>query len=318
MRSFRLRVVTFLLLVVIPLGALVTLAAGSRQIAAAARQPQPKGPVATVEQLEKAREEWSLTKHADTYDNGLGANTTCARCKSPLDWDPSQDLAQQQALDCVACKRIPGAPRPELEAGVPVSESEWKDISCEICHEPVGDSYRTSISYWNQEIGEYEPVDGVMDLCAKCHEGRHGFHVVEEQAESQAHHGWDCTICHGAHSSRSECTDCHIPNACLVLGYGDFFPAIRCTGCHDDGGLTIWQDTEANSAHEGTFITRRFAHNLTSWPSHNLSSDIDCTQCHHPIGNRMVSIVPSVSCEACHEDGAVLFWCEYFPRDPAP
>ena len=127
---------------------------------------QPQGPIATDEELLRAREQWSETEHARTYDEGLGANTTCARCKSPLNWDPSQDAAAQQALDCGSCKRVPGAPRPELEGGIPVSEDDWQHITCDICHIPVGDSYHTDIAYWNQSLGQYEAVENVMELCA--------------------------------------------------------------------------------------------------------------------------------------------------------
>ena len=85
--------------------------------------PTPR--VATQEELLTAQTEWELSAHADTFDSGMGANTTCARCKSPMNWDPSQDMAAQAALDCGSCKRIPGAPRPELESGVSVVQDDW-------------------------------------------------------------------------------------------------------------------------------------------------------------------------------------------------
>ena len=307
-----------LLLVVVPLGLLGISMVSSQTLPVTGGQEQLDGRVATEAQLQHAEEEWVQTKHADTFDNGMGANTTCARCKSPLNWDPGQDLAQQQAMDCGSCKRIPGAPRPELTAGIQVNQEDWRSIGCEICHQPVGDSFLTEISYWNQRSGEYEPVESVMELCAKCHEGRHGFQVVEEQESSEAHSQWECTICHGPHSQPSSCTDCHEPTTGSGAIEHRRHPSVNCTGCHDAGGLTVWRDPEADSAHKGTYITRRFAHTLTSWPSHNLASNVDCTLCHHPIGDRQSSIVPEVSCRECHENGAVLFWCEYFPRDPSP
>jgi hypothetical protein len=92
--------------------------------------PQPTpivGHVATAAELLKAQGEWQKTKHANTFDDGAGANTTCASCKSPRNWDPNA-LAQAQALDCNACKRVPGEPRPLLEGGVPVAQTDWKNI----------------------------------------------------------------------------------------------------------------------------------------------------------------------------------------------
>ncbi len=105
--------------------------------------------VATEAELLSAQLEWSQSQHAETYDDGQGANTTCAKCKSPMNWDPS-NLAVEAALNCGSCKRVPGAPRPDLEGGTPVSMEDWQNISCGICHEPVGDSYWTGISYWDQ------------------------------------------------------------------------------------------------------------------------------------------------------------------------
>jgi len=276
------------------------------------------GPTASADELEKAQAEWEITGHSDTYDNGLGADTTCARCKSPLNWDPSQDLAAQAALDCGSCKRTPGAPRPALAEGVPVPEDEWESVTCAVCHVPVGDTFEKTISFWNQELGLYEPIESTSELCAKCHEGQHGFEVVEEQLESDAHSGWECTACHGNHGMPASCTDCHNPTVGSGAPEHARHPSVNCTGCHDQGRLSVWQDPEESSRHFGEYITRRFAHTLTSWPSHDLSRDVDCVRCHHPLSLRASSIVPEISCQGCHEDGAVSLWCIYFQRDPDP
>jgi hypothetical protein len=282
--------------------------------------PTPSGRIATLQELAVAQSEWENSGHAETFDRGLGANTTCARCKSPMNWDPTQNLAAQEALDCGACKRIPGAPRPELETGVPVPATEWIGIPCDVCHIPAGDSYYVEIAFWNQEIGQYELLANSFELCSKCHEGQHGFEVVEEQLASAAHNKWDCTRCHGVHGDPSNCTDCHDPQS----GVGSFeharHPSVNCTGCHDNGGLSLWYDLEPQSGHYGEYITRRFAHTLTSWPSHNLSRQVVCERCHHPLGNEDAAVVPYLSCEACHEheNGAVWIWCIYFERDSSP
>ena len=279
--------------------------------------PQP-GRIASADALAAAYAEWERSAHANTYDNGFGANTTCARCKSPLNWDPSQELASLQALDCGSCKRIPGAPRPHLGEGIPVPEEEWRDISCEICHIPAGNSYYVEVSYWNQETATYQDVDTVSDLCAKCHEGRHGFEVVEELEASQAHIFMECTDCHGIHGTPSECIDCHDPSE--GSGYDEHarHQSVDCTGCHDAGGLNIWKDTNMDSRYFGIYITRRFAHDLTSWPSHNLQTEVLCQRCHHPPSLNRFVVVPEVGCEACHQNGASLFWCNLLPHDPEP
>jgi hypothetical protein len=287
---------------------------------AANSQPETEGSIATEAQLRLAHEAWSRSKHADTYDDGLGANTTCARCKSPTNWDPTQDVAQQQALDCGACKRVPGAPRPELSSGILVPEDEWGNITCEICHIPAGDSYYTDIAYLNQATGQYDEVDKVEALCAHCHEGRHGFHVIEEMAETPIHSGMTCTDCHGSHGGPSSCDDCHNPESGSGAPEHTRHSGVNCTGCHDGGRLSIWKETNPSSAHFGDYIPVRFAHTLTSWPSHNLTTEIECERCHHPRGHRESTLVPGVSCDECHDHpfGAVSNWCTFFPRDPDP
>lgn len=294
------------------------------QVSAAAPVPTPRAPaspsgrVATEAELQLAFQEWELSGHSQTYDNGMGANTTCARCKSPKNWDPTQELAQIEAQDCESCKRIPGAPRPELGMGVPVGEAEWHNITCDVCHIPVGNSYYTGIAYWNQSANLYEEVESVMDLCARCHEGQHGFEVVEEQKVSPVHTNMECTVCHGPHGADSSCEDCHDISEGYAIDEHNRHLGVNCTACHDAGGLSIWLETDASSSHFGEYIGRRYAHALTSWPSHNLQLEVRCQRCHHPLGTYDVIIAYNASCDACHQEGGVLFWCDYFPRNENP
>jgi hypothetical protein len=312
------RIVLILLVVA---GCVLILLAGTVQASSSpsflAAQPTPGGHIASPEELQDAYLVWLQSKHASTYDNGMGANTTCARCKSPSNWDPSSP-AIDASLDCGACKRTPGAERPELTGGVSVPEADWNNIGCEICHPPAGDSFYTSIAFWDQTTQQYDPVGSVSDLCAHCHEGQHGFEVVEEQAASIAHQGWECTICHGPHGSPASCTDCHNSPRITEAPQHLQHPSVNCTACHDAGGLSIWLESDPSSVHYGQYITRRFAHALTSWPSHDISVVVNCLKCHHPLGLEQTSIVPFVSCADCHPDGASLTWCTFIPRDGDP
>jgi len=278
----------------------------------------PSGRIASQAELEAAHQEWSRSGHAETYDAGMGANTTCVKCKSPMNWDPTKLVTAQEALDCGACKRIPGQTRPELETGVPISLEEWIGIPCRICHIPAGDSYYVEIAFWNQASGSYELISSPLELCAKCHEGQHGFEVVEEQTASIAHAGWSCTACHGPHGSTTACTDCHDPTVGVGAAEHARHPNVNCTACHDQGGLSVAFDGQAGSRHFGEYVTRRFAHTLTSWPSHDLGTDILCQRCHHPQGTQSAVVADEVACWACHADGAMWSWCKDFNRDPAP
>lgn len=278
---------------------------------------------ASPAELAEAQAAWSQSKHAETYDEGMGANTTCARCKSPFNYDPTQDLAAQEALDCNSCKRIPGQARPELDQGVQVAQVDWRNVSCEVCHIPVGDTYDVGISFWNQAEGAYEAVETPSELCAHCHEGQHGFKVVEEQLASKVHKNLGCTDCHGKHGEPSACTDCHDPTAGPGALEHARHETTNCTACHDAGGLSVWVEEDPDSKHYQQYITRRFAHALTSWPSHDLSRQVDCKRCHHPgssASTERASVAADIPCDACHEhdEGAVLLWCTYFERNPDP
>jgi hypothetical protein len=279
--------------------------------------PTPSGEIVSPAEMEIAEAEWRLSAHSDTYDSGMGADTTCARCKSPTNWDPSRELAAIEAQDCGSCKRIPKAPRPALISGVAVPEAKWRNIACSICHIPAGDSYTKRIAFWNQELMQYEAVSDPTELCAKCHEGQHGFEVIAEQESSSIHRSMECTECHGSHGLSSACIDCHDPTSGSGVPEHSRHPSVDCTACHDQGGLSIWQESQISSKHYGFYITRRFAHTLTSWASHNLSKEVTCQKCHHPIGSQMAVIVPDVRCDQCHEhqDGAVWMWCTYFQRN---
>jgi hypothetical protein len=272
---------------------------------------------ATQAELEQAYAQWSLAKHSETFDTGLGANTNCARCKSPTNWDPF-NTAVDAALDCYSCKRLPGEPRPELAGSVDIAQKDWNNIGCEICHQPIGDSFSVTISYWDQYNKTYIPVDSVNELCAKCHEGLHGFEVLAEQAESVGHNNWQCTACHGPHGEPSSCTDCHDPLAVAGAEEHARHPSVNCTGCHDAGSLNVWKDPNPLSKHFNQYVPERFAHTPTSWPSHNIAKAVNCKRCHHPGNLEQPVVAQEVSCEACHPDGAVLFWCPFFPRDGNP
>jgi hypothetical protein len=126
-------------------------------------------------------------------------------------------------------------------------QEAWKNITCDICHQPVGNSYSTALSFWNQLERKYEPVSSAADLCAKCHTEAHGFQVTFEQAASSAHKDWGCTRCHGSHNTPVKCTDCHDVTKGRGAAAHALHPNVDCTTCHDAGGLPIWQDPYPDS-----------------------------------------------------------------------
>jgi hypothetical protein len=171
-------------------------------------------------------------------------------------------------------------------------------------------------------LQKYEAVHETTELCERCHEGRHGFEVIAEQKESPAHKGWACTRCHGPHGGPIACTDCHNPKTGRGAYEHSYHTQVNCTACHDAGGLSVALEQNPASRlaarHQGTYITIRFAHTLTAWPSHNIQTAVDCRRCHHPRGANQSIVATQVGCDECHTEGAALFWCTNFPRNPPP
>ena len=308
-----------ILFVLLCLPVIVGVVAASPSLLAPTPQPTVTPRVATPAELQTALARWAVTRHANTFDAGTGANTTCALCKSPRNYDPDA-FAKLAAEDCAACKREPGQPRPDLSGSVPVARADWKSIGCDVCHQPVGDSYSTALSYWNPELGAYESVKNSTALCAKCHAEQHGFGVIWEQSVSPAHNGWECTRCHGPHNAPVKCTDCHDPNTGRGAAAHQQHLNVDCTACHEAGKSVIWQDPYPNSPFYQRFYPLRTAHAMRSWPSHNLQTAVDCKYCHHPQGAQQTTVASMVKCQnsACHPDGASFDWCPAFLRGDAP
>lgn len=273
--------------------------------------------VATLAEVQTATAQWSVSRHANTFDAGTGANSTCALCKSPRNFDPDA-FAKLAAEDCSACKRELGQPRPDLSGGVPVAQAEWKNIGCDVCHQAVGNSYSTALAFWNPELGAYESIKTSNELCGKCHAEQHGFGVIWEQSVSAAHKGWECTRCHGSHNAQVQCIDCHDANSGRGATAHQQHSSVDCTACHDAMKSVIWQDPYPNSRFYQRYYPQRTAHALRSWPSHNLQTAVECTYCHHPQDAQMKIVADQVKCPACHADGATFYWCPAIQRSDAP
>jgi hypothetical protein len=106
--------ILFLLLLFV-FGALssVNIVSATRPPAAPTPQPTLIPHVATADELQAAQAQWARSRHANTYDNGQGANTTCASCKSPRNWDPRSGCCSSGRA-CV-CMSGGSAQRVELQ-----------------------------------------------------------------------------------------------------------------------------------------------------------------------------------------------------------
>jgi hypothetical protein len=139
------------------------------------------------------RTEWEGSEHANSYDEGQGANTYCAQCKSPGNWDPEATYGNYEV----------------------VAEEDWEGITCGDCHSILHD------------------FENPNELCESCHEGsRHESVYTPGFGKNMFKKGVECLDCHmpdvphevyspGEHASHSweiipeyscgvENDDCHV------------------------------------------------------------------------------------------------------------
>ncbi len=117
---------------------------------------------------------WMESEHADSYDEGIGANTYCASCKAPFQF-------------------VIGSTRDNND---PVPEEEWEDIVCNVCHPPA-ETGLGLVGFYDANIGDWVPADGNTELCVKCHTGGHHYiEFVPGPGKNMEKKGVGCSDCH--------------------------------------------------------------------------------------------------------------------------
>lgn len=271
--AFALRMTSFALIVI------ALCACGPAPSPATAPSPVPATPTPAPEQR-LAREAWQKSPHANTYDEGKGPNTYCARCHSPLNWDPKAVV--DPAPNCVSCK-FAFDPQMRVATGnPPVAREAWRDIGCEICH-VVKDGAASATPTWlDTRTGYHETVADSTELCAKCHTDTATIRHARDLG-METHEQFACTACHDAHSTAASCAaaGCHPATAGSAPGHDSAHAKVTCGACHDAAKL------EAGPLPDGSaWVTFRTTELLgrktkTAYASHNLQRAVDCARCHY-------------------------------------
>lgn len=249
----------------------------------------------TQDSLPEEQELWKQSLHANTYNLENASNTYCARCHSPLNWDPASSSGAQQV----------------------VSKSEWKSIPCTVCHEQNGNNISGTVSFWDQGTKQYEQVKSSSDLCIQCHTDEENHNALIKMGTG-AHMNFDCVTCHEPHSLKASCSNagCHqnirpessLPpstptggqhpaNAAFCGGaschpaatqaaasntsiHGAVHASVSCIACHDASGMAVGPSPERGAWI--TFATAEPGGMQTSGPamSHDIQASADCARCH--------------------------------------
>ncbi|MBI5650043.1 MAG: hypothetical protein HZC40_06275 [Chloroflexi bacterium] len=230
------------------------------------------------------RQQWQKSPHANTFDQGKGPNTYCARCHSPRNWDPAAKIDPQP--NCVSCKFAFDPAMRIAKSNPPVAKVDWKDIGCEVCHKTENGITLSQIAWLDNATGKYEAVADATALCEKCHTDTETIRHKRDVSKS-AHANYGCTKCHDAHSTVASCSTqaCH-PNALNpakpILGHDKAHATVSCIACHDTAQFKVGIDKP--SGMWITFRTNELMGRSTTavYKSHAIVRAVDCNKCHAP------------------------------------
>jgi hypothetical protein len=254
-------------------------------LALVACQPTPATPTpAPTPDTSLIRQAWQKSPHANTFDQGKGPNTYCARCHSPRNWDPAAKIDPQP--NCVSCKFSFDPAMRIAKGNPPVAKQDWKDIGCEVCHKTENGVTLAQIAWLDNATGKYESVANATALCEKCHTDTETIRRKRDLGTS-AHKGFSCVQCHNAHSTTASCTSqaCH-PNilnpAQPILGHDKTHATVGCVACHDASQYKVGIDKPTGMW--TTFRTTELMGRSTTavFQSHNMARAVDCNKCHAP------------------------------------
>lgn len=255
----------------------------SSVIALAGCQPANTPAPTPTQDWSAIRQAWQSSQHANTYDEGKGPNTYCARCHSPRNWDPAAKVDDMP--NCVSCKFSFDPVMRVARSNPPVAKSDWKNIGCEICHKTQNGVTEQQVAWLNAATGQYQVVANTTELCSKCHLDNDVLRHKRDLGDG-AHKDYACIRCHNPHSTKASCTaqGCHadVLTAKPVPRHDQAHATVTCIACHDSSGFKV--GIEKATGAWITFRTTELLGRSTTAPyqSHRVGHAVDCLKCHAP------------------------------------
>lgn len=229
------------------------------------------------EEYSQIRNAWATGPHANTYGLEKGPNTYCARCHAPQNWDSGAVI--DSPPNCVTCK-FPFEETLRIAQGNTfISEDEWQNIGCEICHSVTTDGEISGIAWLDTRTGYYVTLETSTELCEQCHRDTETLRH-QRQIGDHVHQDFTCIDCHDPHTGLASCTapGCHADVSTL---HDVAHPTVTCVVCHDAAGYSVDFDHE-NQLWVVLRTTEVLGRPSTSpYKSHSLQKTVDCARCHY-------------------------------------
>jgi hypothetical protein len=272
--------------------------------------------------IENASQTWVQSNHAKSLRMSGDNKQSCAKCKSPLNYNVS------------------------LPTGTLIAQPDWQGINCRVCHNLHNRSYSPGagpIAFYNatqsSTVGYdvYDKVVNATELCEKCHTG--GSHDSKFGGTHKNTFNFTCVTCHMNTSSKSfnfqnhtfevtnvtsgeiGCEVCHKAEDHTFSYTPNHTGKATCEACHDKtvsrnatgyaitgtyptSGYGLWNDTAT-----GMVSSYKLSHSApATWPLHNISKEVNCAKCHgtKDASTNLLIVGPSLAhtntgtCDECH------------------
>ncbi|MBW6518972.1 MAG: hypothetical protein K0A89_10790, partial [ANME-2 cluster archaeon] len=266
--------------------------------------------------VEDAAESWFDSAHANSRSGASDSKQSCAKCKSPLNYDAT------------------------ILSNTTIAEEDWKGIQCRVCHNlhdrrfpnntgdrnvpgPLAFYNATASSYVNYSV--YDQVTDATELCEKCHQPGSS-HDTKFAGSHKDTFGFTCITCHMSESSDelhtfevinstsavTGCEVCHEPADHTFSSSAAHTGKVDCLGCHDqtytqpnatgyavtaDGNYGVWNDS-------GNITTWHLSHGSeATFKPHNIDRDVNCAKCHgakSAITDLEIASAGVFDCADCH------------------
>lgn len=237
--------------------------------------------------------------HGDTWGEGKGPNTWCARCHSPQNWDPAAFVGPPPS--CMTCKFPTDDEMRHAEGNPFVPEEEWVGIQCDTCHRTEEGVVLEGNAWLNPVTMEYQDVNTPTELCEKCHVTTTGNafgsgveHKITLGGSAHLNYGGFlgetppptyCSDCHDPHTGEPKnCEDCHtIAEADHAKGKYGVMKIVSCMACHDADGYDVGPHPDEEMG--GIWVPQettqgRGGPSTDAVISHSIVYEVSCDRCH--------------------------------------